>query len=81
MYASLRSLRWYETRSDDPNDVIPHEDRREQRGLRLIAAWLNHDDTRAQNTVDSWDLRPRPAGYDVVGIERESSEKSTFPMN
>jgi hypothetical protein len=46
--------RYYGTRSDDPNDVIPHEDRREQRGLRLFAAWTNHDDTRAQNTQDSW---------------------------
>ncbi len=46
--------RYFETRSDDPNDVIPHEDRREQRGLRLFAAWLNHDDTRAQNAIDSW---------------------------
>ncbi len=46
--------RYFETRSDDQNDVIPHEDRREQRGLRLFAAWLNHDDTRAQNTIDSW---------------------------
>jgi hypothetical protein len=41
-------------RSDDPNDVIPHEDRRELRGLRLFAAWTNHDDTRAHNTQDIW---------------------------
>ncbi len=47
-------FRYHGTRSDDPNDIIPHENRRELRGLRLFAAWLNHDDVRAHNTLDTW---------------------------
>ncbi len=39
-------------RKDDPNDVVAHEDRRELRANRLLAAWLNHFDSRGANSLD-----------------------------
>ena len=47
-------FRFTGTRSDDPNDIYPHERRRELRGLRVFAAWLNHDDARAINSIDTY---------------------------
>jgi hypothetical protein len=40
------------TRSDDPNDVVPHEHRRELRAVRVFAAWTNHVDSKAINSLD-----------------------------
>jgi hypothetical protein len=45
--------RYYGTRTDDPNDIVPHERRRDQRGLHVIDAWLDHDDSRAINNQDA----------------------------
>lgn len=42
------------TRSDDSNDVIPHEHRRELRGLRIFAAWVNHTDMKEDNTLSTY---------------------------
>lgn len=47
-------FRYEGTRADDPNDVIDHKDRRELRGSRLLAAWIDRIDAREGNSLDVW---------------------------
>jgi hypothetical protein len=49
----IGGFKYYGRRRGDKNDFIPHEHRRELRGLHVIAAWLNHNDSRAINTLDT----------------------------
>jgi hypothetical protein len=49
----LGGFRYYGTRPDDPNDVVPHEHRRELRALKVFGAWTNLVDMKAGNTLDS----------------------------
>jgi hypothetical protein len=49
----LGGFRYYGTRPDDPNDVFPHEHRRELRALKVFGGWTNLVDMKAGNTLDS----------------------------
>jgi hypothetical protein len=59
----LGPFRYQGRRGDDPNDVIEHQDRRELRGMRLLAAWTQHFDAREMNTLAMWIESGQGAGY------------------
>ena len=46
-------FRYRGVRPDDPNDVVPHEHRRELRALKVFGAWTNLVDLKAGNTLDT----------------------------
>jgi hypothetical protein len=51
---AMGSYSYIGRRSDDPNDRIPHEDRRSLRGFGVFAAWINDVDTVDMNTLDMY---------------------------
>jgi len=50
-------------RKDDQNDRVEHEHRRELRGMRIIASWLNDGDRRAANTLDMYESLDSGDGF------------------
>lgn len=50
----LGPYKYHGRRGDDPEDLIPHELRRELRGLWTLCAWTNHADSRGPNSLDMW---------------------------
>jgi hypothetical protein len=49
----IGGFRYHGTRPDDPNDIVPHEHRRELRALKVFGAWTNLVDMKAGNTLDA----------------------------
>lgn len=46
-------FKYFGTRPDDPNDIVPHEHRRELRALQVFGGWTNLVDMKAGNTLDT----------------------------
>lgn len=69
------------TRSDDPNDLYPHEHRREVRGLYVIASWINHADMKEENTLDMYDPDRKIVTHYLIDFGASMGSSSTNPSN
>jgi hypothetical protein len=49
----IGGFKYFGTRPDDPNDIVPHEHRRELRALQVFGGWANLVDLKAGNTLDT----------------------------
>ena len=67
---ALGPFRYEGTRSDDPNDAVAHEDRRDLRGARVLAAWLDHGGANERNTRDTWLAQREAEALSSPGIVR-----------
>jgi hypothetical protein len=48
----LGPYQFHGTRSDDPNDIAPHEHRRDLRGLYILSSWVGNNWISADQTQD-----------------------------
>jgi len=78
----MSSVRWpvgvdvgvtesYDVRGDDPNDVVPHRDRRTLRSLKVLGAWLAISSINPRKTRDAY-VGPAGQGHVrhyLVGLE------------
>jgi len=73
------------TLESDPNDLVPHEHRRDVRGLFVLFAWTGHIDARQENTLAAWIEGEEGRGYlrhylidfgDCFGVLHESDRMS-----
>jgi hypothetical protein len=51
-YKLLGPYQFFDRRSDDPNDVVPHQHRRDLRGLHVISAWVGNNWISSLQTSD-----------------------------
>jgi hypothetical protein len=82
----LGEWRYEGRRKDDPEDLVPHQHRREIRGLYAINAWLSHTDCSARNTLDMY-VKDRGRSFvrhhliDFSGCLGSASVASQTPRN
>ena len=68
-------------RRDDPNDIYPHQHRREIRGFYVIASWLNHADMKEENTLDIYDPTTKQIRHYLIDFGASMGSNSTGPSN
>ena len=74
----LGPMPWRGVRADDPNDRIPHEDRRELRALSLIYAFLNLSDVDPDHVNDTY-LAPGVVRHHFRDLEGALAAGGTGP--
>ena len=67
-------------RPDDPHDRVRHENRRELRGFRVMAAFLNHTDTKAANALDMYDSQTRHITHYLIDFSSTLGADNADPQ-